>query len=101
MKLARHAQNAPGSFYVVDGQCMACCAPEAEAPDLMDHVADPYYHCYFKKQPTTPEELNQAVRACWVSCTQAVRYAGHDPAVIRQLQEMGTGETCDHPMHKS
>ena len=33
----RHPLNASGDFYILDGYCIACEAPEAEAPDLMAH----------------------------------------------------------------
>lgn len=48
----RHPLNSPGDFYVEDGLCLACTAPEHEAPDLMAHIGTAGdYHCYFKRQP--------------------------------------------------
>jgi hypothetical protein len=35
--------NAPGPFYVVKDDCLACEAPLAEAPDLMDFEGEPGY----------------------------------------------------------
>lgn len=69
--------------------CIACGAPENEAPDLMAHDEDEgaFGHCYFKKQPSTREELHQAVRACRVSCCGAVQYDGDDPEILRLLAE--------------
>ena len=93
---APHPLNAPGPFYVVHELCMACCAPEAEAPTLMGHTNTPYYHCYFKRQPADKNELEQACRAVQVSCVQAVRYAGKDPMVVERLGEMGAASSCDN-----
>ena len=33
----RHYENSQGDFYVECGVCTSCGAPEAEAPDLIDH----------------------------------------------------------------
>jgi hypothetical protein len=91
----RFPLNAPGDFYVADGLCIICGAPEDAAPDLMAH--DPAsYHCYFRRQPVTPAERDRAVRAVEVNCCGAVRYAGRDPAVIAKLRLAGRGDHCDH-----
>ena len=82
-------KNAPGDFFVEDGMCMTCGMPEAEAPDLVAGTLEG--HCYFKKQPTTPEELERAIGAMVVSCCGAVRYAGNDPAVISRIDELNSG----------
>jgi hypothetical protein len=87
MEQRRYPLNAVGDFYVADGMCIACTAPEHEAPDLMAHDPSAHagYHCYFKRQPKTPEELERAIRAVAVGCCGAVRYGGRDPEVIRRL----------------
>lgn len=86
----RHPQNAPGPFFVENDCCIACGAPEREAPDLMAHEdsEETGYHCYFRKQPSTPEQLDQAIRAVWVSCCGAVQYGGEDPDVLRRLSQL-------------
>jgi hypothetical protein len=58
-----HSANVPGDFYVEDGCCTMCEVPFAEAPDLFGSVQDPrgYTHCYVKRQPETPDELDQMV----------------------------------------
>lgn len=94
MPLAPHPNNAPGPFYVENDMCISCAAPEAEAPDLMGHVKEDY-HCYFKKQPSTPEELNRAINAVAVSCCKAVRYGGTDPAILQRLAELCSVDSCD------
>ncbi len=76
--------NAPGPFFVLKDQCIACLAPEAEAPELMafdDHAGT----CYFHRQPATEEELSHAIAAVAVACCDAVRYGGSDPAVLARL----------------
>ncbi|HEV3164384.1 MAG TPA: ferredoxin [Isosphaeraceae bacterium] len=91
-----YPKNAPGPFYVEDQCCITCAAPYHEAPDLMEHDKEGGYpHCYFKKQPETPEEVEQAVMACVVSCVRAVRYAGDDPAILRRFREERSSDSCD------
>jgi hypothetical protein len=94
MSSTRHSQNAPGPFYVIHGLCIYCTAPEAEAPDLIAHE-EPEYHCYFRKQPSTPEEMERAIRAVAVSCCGAVRYGGNDPDILQRIKEWNP-EACDH-----
>ena len=97
MSRQRFPLNASGDFYVEDGMCIACSAPEHEAPDLMTHAIDRegHYHCYFKRQPQTQEELLRATTAVVVGCCGAVRYAGTDATVITRLVEAGVGDCCD------
>ena len=92
----RHPKNAPGPFYVEDECCISCEAPESMAPDLMDHRDERFgYHCHFKKQPSTPGEIERAIMACCVSCVKAVRYAGDDPAILERFRELGGNQSCD------
>jgi hypothetical protein len=97
MEHRKHPSNAPGDFYVEEGLCLACTAPEHEAPKLLGHCEDAngHYHCFFKKQPRTPEETSQAVRAVHFGCCGAVRYGGSDHKIIATLIELGSGEDCD------
>jgi hypothetical protein len=53
------------------------------------------YHCYFRRQPSTPRELEQAVQAVCVSCCGAVRYAGTDQGILNRFIEVGYTEGCD------
>lgn len=89
LKYPRYPLNVAGDFYVVDGWCIACGAPEREAPDLMANSSIPglpiIEHCHFVKQPVTPDEIERACNAILVSCCQAVRYAGSDPAILDRL----------------
>src|SRR5436305_6718895 len=88
----RFPLNAPGDFYVENEMCIACTAPEHEAPELMTHDEPAGHHCYFKRQPTTPEELERAIRAVHMGCCGAVRYGGTDPKVIDRLRRLGSAE---------
>lgn len=53
--------------------------------------------CFVKRQPETPEEVNQMLRAVWSSCIACLRYEGKDPEVVRRLVDLGMGEQCDAP----
>jgi len=80
-----YPKNVPGDFIVNDCECISCGAPEAEAPDLMTHDD---HSCYFKKQPSTPEELERALNAVNVSCVAAVCYVGKDPKILKRISGM-------------
>jgi hypothetical protein len=93
----RYPENAPGPFYVEKDLCLICCTPESAAPDLIGFYKDPSgthreSHCYFKKQPETPEELERAIEAMHLCCCGAYRYGGSDPAIIRRLIELNVGK---------
>jgi hypothetical protein len=95
-----HPQNAPGPFYSENEGCIACGAPNAEAPDLMEWYEEPcttglYSHCIFCRQPETPDEVQQAIRAMNVSCVENLRYRGTNPAIVKQLHDMGKEHLCD------
>lgn len=79
-----HLKNAPGSFIVSAGECMACGAPEAVASDLMAHVESDG-HCYFHRQPATAEEIDRACEAVLISCCGAVKYVGDDASIQQRL----------------
>jgi hypothetical protein len=91
-----YPKNAPGDFYVENDCCITCEAPYHEAPDLMAHDQEgDYPHCYFKRQPETPEEVERAVMACYVSCVRAVRYAGRNPKILKRFRQFGGADSCD------
>ena len=86
-----YPKNAPGAFYVENGECICCGAPEDAAPNLMAHDGGDgllRYHCYFKQQPATSEELDQAINAILLSCCGAVRYGGSDPVIKKRISEL-------------
>jgi hypothetical protein len=89
-----YPKNAPGDFYVEDGCCVSCQAPYHEAPDLIAHDEEDL-HCYFRRQPETPEEVERAIRTCWVSCVDCLRYSGNDPEILRRFRAIGHAHLCD------
>lgn len=84
-----------GDFYAENGSCTACGAPQAEAPNLIEHAKEDN-HCYFRRQPVTETDIDQAIAAMMVSCVDALRYGGTDEKIIRRLYENGMAELCDH-----
>ncbi len=99
----RYPKNAPGPFYVVDGECMCSGLAPAEAPELIswdstspDIYGNEYHHCYFGRQPETPDEIERAIRAIAVSEADAIRYGGDDFAILQRLSDLGLGRLCDH-----
>jgi hypothetical protein len=83
-----------GDFYINNGNCISCGTPQAEAPDIIEHGIDG--RCYFKKQPQTEIELDQAIGALMVSCIGALRYGGTEEKILKRLYENGLPELCDH-----
>lgn len=96
LSLDRHPRNSQGPFYVVNGECITCGAPETEAQELMSH--DDRGHCYFVRQPESPEEVEQAIRATWASCCGAVRYGGKNAEIIRKLAVLRSYDSCDEKL---
>jgi hypothetical protein len=84
--------NVPGAFYTT-GDCLACEAPEAEAPDLLAPLKNGNYTTYFVKQPITPEEVDRACNATRVCCVSDLRYGGTDPEIIQRLGN--SADACD------
>ena len=81
-----HPQSAPGDFYVVNNECISCGAPHAVAPDLIGWAeGTEYEHCIWKKQPETPQEMEQALAAFEASEVGCYRYAGCDPTVMKRI----------------
>ena len=80
----RFRKNVPGPFYTT-GDCLACDAPEQEAPDLLAPLTGDNSDTYFVRQPKRPDEIERACRALEVCCVAALRYGGTDPNIIRRL----------------
>jgi hypothetical protein len=91
--MPRHPRNVAGPFYTTGG-CMACGAPEAEAPALLAELRDDQLETFFVRQPATKEEVEAACRAAQVCCVSSLRYGGQEPAIIRRLGN--TPEFCDY-----
>ena len=62
----------------------------------MNDPDQPFDECYFHRQPQTPEEVDQAISAIWVSEMCALRYAGTDEAIIAKLRTRQSATQCDH-----
>lgn len=86
--------NPTGDFYVEADMCTGCMAPHGEAPELMGDDAE--IGCYFKRQPETEEEVEQAIQAIYFSCVEALRYAGNDPSIIARLRDVGCAHQVDN-----
>lgn len=92
----RYPLNVEGDFYVEDEMCICCGAPEMEAPELMSmDYAEEGLHCYFKKQPTNQEQVQQAINAITASCCAALRYSGNNPIILNKLVQLGERNQCD------
>jgi hypothetical protein len=89
-----HPRNAAGPFYIRSGECMACGAPEGQAPTMMSH--DERGHCFFVRQPSTENEIDEAILGLWVSCCGAVRYRGQNGKILTRFAEQGLAEQCDY-----
>ncbi len=76
--------NVPGPFYTT-GDCLACEAPEIEAPELLAPLTGGNLTTYFVRQPETLEEIERACKAIQVCCILDLRYAGTDRAIIERL----------------
>jgi len=92
----RVLENAPGDFYVEAGLCMRCCLVHGEAPDLLNDPKQQFEECYFRRQPQTSREIDQAINAILVSEVGALRYGGNDPTIIAKLCAAKCGSRqCD------
>ncbi len=85
-----HPKNAPGPFYVANTECMACGYRHVLGPDLMawgetEGQFGTYTHCYFAKQPETPEETEKVIMAVQGSCCGALRHEGTDREILKRL----------------
>ena|ERR1700758_1003042 len=87
----RHPLNVPGDFYVENRCCMACGVPESIAPELIGRTGEEVWHCYWKKQPKTNEEIKQAIDILHTQELGCHRYAGSDSKILKRLPR----ECCD------
>src|SRR4051812_5679723 len=93
MSCQRHPRNTLGPFYVEAGCCTACGVPEATAPDLFGWDSD--LHCFVKRQPAGPHEVDRMLLTMIRSEMGCIRYSGEDTRIIRRLAEQGEGELSD------
>ena len=98
----RYPENVEGDFYTTGtlesgADCLDCGLPEGEAPYLLAPMGDDHYDTYFIKQPENEEEIEQAIWACKVCCTGALRYSGKDKNILKKLGE----EYCDYKIDEN
>jgi hypothetical protein len=93
-KFTPHPKSAPGDFYVEKGQCLECGVPRVVAPDLVGWTDEKLRHCFWKKQPETPAELDRAIAVLEAQELGCHRYAGTDPAILNRI----SFSYCDYPM---
>jgi hypothetical protein len=93
-KFTPHPKSAPGDFYVVKRECLACGVPHVVAPDLVGWTGEKNPHCFWKKQPETPAELERAIAVLEGQEVECHRYAGTDPAILDRV----LSTYCDYPM---
>jgi len=99
-KFDRHPLNVPGPFYIEEGQCVNCHGPGELAAELIGWFEEPkdmrgYSHCYIKKQPESPADMERMIQAIQASCCSGLRYCGDDPAVLALLAKAGLASRCD------
>src|SRR5262245_64370856 len=92
-RLVPRPKSSRGDFYVVKDECLACGMPHVVAPDLIGWVDQQPPHCYWKKQPETPGELERAIEVLESQDLECLRYAGTNPAILDRVSP----EYCDHP----
>jgi hypothetical protein len=89
-----HPCNVPGPFYVEDGCCLTCSVPHDIAPGLFGWTKDES-HCFVRRQPASPGEIDSAIRALWSAEASCIRYRGADPALLKRIAELGEPDQCD------
>jgi len=57
----------------------------SQVPTLVGWVDDERSHCCSKKEPETPQELEQAIGVLDVQELGCHRYNGHDPAILKRV----------------
>lgn len=93
-KFTPHPKSAPGDFYVEKGQCLACGVPHVVAPDLIGWADEKMQHCFWKRQPETPAEVERAIAVLEAQELECHRYSGTDPAILIRVPTT----CCDYPM---
>lgn len=64
----------------------------------MTDLRQEFEECYFRRQPQTSKEIEQAINAICISELCALRYGGKDLTILTKLHERGMSKQCDHPL---
>jgi hypothetical protein len=96
-KFTPHPKSAPGDFYVEKGQCLACGVPHVVAPDLVGWTDEKVRHCFWKKQPESPAELERAIAVLEAQELECHRYAGTDAAILIRISSTYCDYTTPSP----
>src|SRR5215472_16214320 len=99
-KFTPHPKSAPGDFYVVKGECLACGVPQVVAPDLVGWTGEEIPHCFWKKQPETEAEFERAVGVPSIRGSRSSNSCLVDSRVFVGKDEGRTG-SCSHPSDDS
>ncbi|MCZ4344269.1 ferredoxin [Sphingomonadaceae bacterium G21617-S1] len=94
----RLQQNLPpsdGDFYVEPGCCLLCGVPEDIAPEIFETGKN---HCFVKRQPCLPDEIDRTLKAMWSSEVDCIRYRGHDAVLLERLARAGMADQADYPL---
>jgi len=90
----RHPLSVVADLYVKKRCCTACGVPDVTAPDLIGWTDEKVSHCYWRRQPETEAELEQAFKLLDHQELGCHRYAGTDPKIQARIGR----ESCDHPV---
>lgn len=84
-----------GDFYVEPDCCLLCGVPEGIAPEIFETGEK---HCFVKRQPCSPYEIDRTVEAMWCSEADCIRYRGDDAALLERLARAGMSDQADFPL---
>ena len=90
----RESTSEPGDFYVENNCRISYGVPQMVAPDLIGWASGDRSVCYWKKQPSTSEEMRQAFAVFDAQEAGCHRYGGDDPEIQARV---GVGN-CDYPV---
>ena len=82
----QHPHSVAGDFYVENQCCTSCGVPIHIAPNLI--AEDESGHCYWKKQPSNRDELEQAIAVLRGQELGCHHYRGTDTSVLVQIEAM-------------
>ena len=92
-------ENVKGDFYVEDGCCTMCGAPNVEAPELFggfdENSKMTNEHCFVKKQPESIQELEKMMNAMAVQELICIRYCGKDRKIKEKIRSIGEHNQID------